>query len=395
MIASSHPVVSPAATRSAAPTSHLVRWLLSSASFAMPQAAAPIAFSLVALPLTGDTGSGAAMMLAMTLAQVTAAVPLARAGARRNTTTYLRVLVAFRAAAFGVIAVLAGVGAGFPFLVAAAALAGLAGGAAYGYQRSLLNHLVTPPRLPRALGIAATLNEGTFVAAPVLAALLGARSPVAAVVVFAVLGAAPLVLLPRVQSTVARAHPRREPGPPLTSAILLWLCCSAATSAAVAVVEIGAVALAVDFGIGPAWAFVFTVALCVASVSGGVWVSVANRPLGRRAVTAALSTTVLGSALVAVHFSVVVTVVGAVLIGAVLAPLATHYSLTVDRLAPPDRRPETFAMLRTATAVSVIVVSTLLAVVPLQAALVACTATVLAGTLAVVIRMHRPAAEFH
>lgn len=386
-------MTSPTATRTQAPTSHLIRWLLSYALFAMPQAGAPIAFSLVALPLTGDAGSGAAMVLAMTLTQVAAAVPLARAGARMNSSAYLRVLIAFRAVAFGGIAVLAGVGAGFPYLIAAAGLAGLVGGAAYGYQRSLLNHLVTRSRLPRALGIAATLNEGTFVAAPVLAALLGARSPIAAVVVFAVLGAVPLVLLPRVEHAAVGSAPKS--GPPLTSAILLWLCCSAATGAAVAVVEIGAVALAVDFGIGAGWAFVFTVALCVASVAGGVWVSVVNRPLSRRSVTAALGTTVLGSAMVASHLSVVVTVAGAVLIGVVLAPLATHYSLTVDRLAPPDRRAETFAMLRTANSVSVIVVSTLLAVVPLQAALVACTATVLAGTLAVAIRMHRPASLPH
>jgi MFS transporter, DHA1 family, inner membrane transport protein len=152
---------------SEATTAHLTRWLLSFASYGVPQAAAPIAFSLVALGVTGRTDSGAAMILALTLAQVAGGVPVARAGARLNPVGYLRVLVAFRALAFSGVAILAGTGAGFPALIAASALAGLVSGAAYGYQRSLLNQLVSPSRLPRAPGIAATLNEGVFVAVEV------------------------------------------------------------------------------------------------------------------------------------------------------------------------------------------------------------------------------------
>ena len=54
------------------------------------------------------------------------------------------------------------------------------------------------------------------------------------------------------------------------------------------------------------------------------------------------------------------TIVGAVLIGFVLAPLGTYYSLILDRLAPPQRRPEVFALLRTANAVGVIFASAVL-----------------------------------
>ena len=52
------------------PEARLLRWFGSYGTFAVPQAAAPIAFSLIALPLTGSASSGAAMMLAMTIAQV-------------------------------------------------------------------------------------------------------------------------------------------------------------------------------------------------------------------------------------------------------------------------------------------------------------------------------------
>src|SRR5205809_5822423 len=58
----------------------LVRWFISSATLGVPQAAGPIAFALVALSLTGDTSGGAAMILAMTLAQVVGAIPIARLG---------------------------------------------------------------------------------------------------------------------------------------------------------------------------------------------------------------------------------------------------------------------------------------------------------------------------
>lgn len=54
---------------------NVLRWQAGVGSFGVPQAAAPIAFGLVALPLTGSAESGAAMVFAMTLAQVIGAVP--------------------------------------------------------------------------------------------------------------------------------------------------------------------------------------------------------------------------------------------------------------------------------------------------------------------------------
>jgi len=66
-----------------------------------------------------------------------------------------------------------------------------------------------------------------------------------------------------------------------------------------------------------------------------------------------------GSALAAAGLSVAATLAGAVLIGLVLAPLATHYSLILDTLAPPHRRPEVFALMRTANACGVILASAL------------------------------------
>lgn len=90
-----------------------------------------------------------------------------------------------------------------------------------------------------------------------------------------------------------------------------------------------------------------------------------------------------GSALAAAGLSVAATLAGAVLIGLVLAPLATHYSLILDTLAPPHRRPEVFALMRTANACGVILASALLTAASLPTALLAITGVMVAATVAV------------
>ena len=360
----------------------LLRWFISSSTFGVPQAAGPIAFSLVALSLTGQTSGGAAMMLAMTLAQVGGAIPIARLGRSLPMAAFLRVLVVIRTLALASIALLAAYEASFTWLIVLAAVAGSVNGAAHGYLRAVLNHLAPASRLPRTLGVAATLNELTFVLAPVAASGLGTVSPAFAVLVLAAVGAVPALLVPNTGSTHI-ADVRGLQGSLLSRSILPWLMCAVAGGAAVAAVEIGAVALALNFGYEPALAILFTVPLCLSSVAGGIWVSVRNRMATRKAVLAQLFIMTLGSALAALNLSVTTTVIGTVLIGSVLAPLATYYSLKLDALAPPQRRPEVFALLRTANAMGVIFTSAVLTVVSLSMALIVVTGLMIVVTLVV------------
>jgi hypothetical protein len=362
----------------------VLRWFISSATLGVPQAGGPIAFSLVALGLTGNTRGGAAMMLAMMLAQVAGAIPIARLGRSLPLATVLRVLVVIRASALASIAVLAAREASFTWLIALAAVAGSVNGAAYGYLRAVLNHLVPASRFPRALGIAATLNEATFVLAPVAASGLGTLSPAFAVLVLAVLGVVPALLVPNTGSAHI-AGVRGPAGERLSASILLWLACAMAGGAVVASIEIGSVALALNFGYQPALAIIFTVPLCLASVTGGLWVSVRNRMATRKAVLAQLSVMALGSALAALKLSVATTVVGTVVIGLVMAPLSTYYSLILDTLAPAHRRAEAFALLRTANAAGVIFASATLTVVSLSVALIVVAGLIVAVTSAVAI----------
>jgi MFS transporter, DHA1 family, inner membrane transport protein len=348
------------------PRGPLLRWFVSYGTFTVPQAAAPIAFSLIALPLTGDAASGATMMLAMTIAQVLGAVPITRLGRRFSPVPFVRALIGLRTLALVGIAVLAGLHAPFTLVVVAAALAGLVNGAAYGTLRSVLNHLVPAGRLPRALGVAATLNEVAFVASPVLAAALGSVSPQAAAWAMVVLGMGPMLLLPRIASATAPGPEQGRDRLRLSPSILLWLVCGGASAASIAAIEIGAVSMAVSFGLPPAWGVLFPVAICVTSILGGIWVSVLGRMPRRRTVLAWLAVTALGVAAVGFGNSVTATVIGALLVGAVLAPLATYYSLILDRLVVPAHRAEVFAQLRTANALGIITSSALLSLAPLQ-----------------------------
>jgi hypothetical protein len=366
----------------------LLRWFISSATFSVPQAAGAIAFSLVALSLTGDASRGAAIILAMTLAQVVGAVPIARVGRNWPTATFLRLLVGIRTAALVLIAALAAGGAPLIWLILAAAGGGSVNGAAHGYLRSVLNELAPASRLPRALGIAATLNELTFVLAPVAASGIGTISPVFAVLALAALGAVPILMVPQTRATPIDGV-LHAGGSVLTPSILLWLMCSAAGGATVAAIEIGAVALALRFGYEPALAFLFTVPLCVASVAGGVWVSLRNRMATRKAVLIQLFIMTSGAALVALEQSVATTVVGAVLVGSVLAPLGTYYSLILDTLAAPQRRAEVFALLRTANSSGVIVASAILTVASLSATLIGVAGLMFLATSTVAIATYR------
>ncbi len=365
-----------------APRGALIRWLIANSAFGVPQAAGPIAYALLAIQLTGHADDGAAIMLAITVAQVVGAVPIARLGRRRNAVAFLKALTLLRGVALATIPVLAAYGAPFGALVAAAALGGLVNGAAIGYLRAILNHLVAPPLMPRALGLAATLSEFVFVAAPVLASALGTIDPLFAVVMLTVLGTVPSLLLPSLPHVQAPA-PTSMGSSLLKPPILLWLGCTLAGSSVVSAIEIGAVSLALDYGFAPSMGFIFTVALCVASVAGGVWVSLRNRMPRRTTVLLYLALMSAGAVLIALHLSVATTLLGAVVVGCVLAPLGTSYSLMLDALAPAHRRAELFALARTVHSLGIIVTSANLTMTSLATTQAVATVLILAATATV------------
>lgn len=312
------------------------------------------------------------MILAMTIAQVIGVIPFTRLGNRFNSVTYFQLLTLTRSMALLCIVLASWYKLPFTVLVILASLAGLVNGAAQGYLRVILNHVVNANRLPRGLGMAATLNEMVFVLAPVAASGLGSISPVFSLLVITALGILPVVLIPRlnIRSSPAVVKTRQRA---LTRPVALVLICSTAAEATVAAVEIGAVALALNFRYEPFYAIFFTVPLCLASIMGGVWVSIRNRMSAPGTVLLHLCLMMLGALMVTVNFSVITTIVGVMCIGSVIAPLGTHFSLVLDEMSPPHLKAEVFALLRTSNAMGVIFASALLTVTSLSLSLLITT----------------------
>ncbi|AXU97809.1 MFS transporter [Erwinia persicina] len=366
----------------------LFRWLLASASLSFPQAASPIAFSLLALSITGNSKGGAAMILAMTIAQILGVIPFTRMGVSFNSVSYLRMLILIRSLALLCIALASWYKLNFSILIILSCFAGLVNGATQGYLRVILNHLVDANRLPRALGLAATLNELIFVLAPVTASGLGSLSPVFSLFVITALGMLPIVLIPslNIQSLPEVVKTRQRA---FTKPVALWLICSTAAGAVVALIEIGAVALAMNFRYEPVYAILFTVPLCLASVMGGIWVSIRNRISAPSTVVLQLCLMTLGALIVTVNISLITAVIGVMCIGSVIAPLGTHFSLVLDEMSPLHLKAEVFALLRTSNALGVIIASALLTVSSLSLSLLFITVfigVVAAGMAVAVMR---------
>lgn len=126
---------------------------------------------------------------------------------------------------------------------------------------------------------------------------------------------------------------------------------------------------ALSFGLNPAWAFLFALALCIGSVLGGIWVSIRNRMPGRWKVTTFFAITTAAFTLLLIDGPIAVTLAGALVVGWFLPMLDTFYLLALDALAPEDRRAEMFALLRTTNALGIMATSGLLALFGLTTAL--------------------------
>jgi MFS family permease len=323
------------------------------------------------------------MMTAMTAAQVLGAVPIAAAGRRFSVTIYARVLTAFRTLAFVGLVLAIAVRAPLPVLVVAASLAGLVNGAIFAVLRAILNDMVALNKLPRALGVAATATELVFVSGPILASAIGGVSVIAAVSIMAITSALPLVVLPRIahRTPPESTRVRQES---IRLGMVVWLLAAASAAACVASIEVGAVELALRHELAPSAAFLFTVPLCVASVLGGVWISIRNRRLQQGTVVAMVLLTVVGVLAVAWDAWIGSAIAGAVVIGLFLAPLGMSFSLFIDDILPPARRAEGFALLRTSKSVGLIIASSVIAFGSLEASFLVSAALAFVSAIVIV-----------
>jgi hypothetical protein len=146
---------------------------------------------------------------------------------------------------------------------------------------------------------------------------------------------------------------------------------------------VASVTLATRHGLEPSNAFVFVVPLCLASILGGIWISVHNSRLKRRTVVGAMILTACGTLIVATDSGIGLMLVGVVIVGLFLAPLSTSFSLFLDDLLPDDRRAEGFTLLRLAQAMGLIVASSVIALMSTGVAFLASSLIVMLSAAAV------------
>lgn len=366
----------------------LIRWVAVNLGTAIPQSMAPITFGLATLS-QGSANGGALMVMAMVAAQVVGAVPITAAGRRFAISIYVRILATYRTLAFVALAVAVALGAPLCVLVVAAGFAGLVNGAIFGLLRAILNDMVASGKLPRALGIAATANELVFVVGPIIASTVGVVSVTTAVGMMALASTLPVVLLPRIPHPLPqKSRVGRRESMPLGT--IVWLLASTSSSACVASVEVGALALALRYQLAPSDALFFTVPLCLASVSGGMWISIRNRRLGQRTIVLALLLIAGGALTMGLSTSVAAAIAGIVVMGLFVAPLGMSYSLSLEDILPKSRRAEGFALLRTSNSVGVIVASSAIAFGTLTTSfLVAAALALLSGIFIVATEYRR------
>jgi hypothetical protein len=103
----------------------------------------------------------------------------------------------------------------------------------------------------------------------------------------------------------------------------------------------------------------------------------------RAAVLAYLVMMGTGAAMIAANVSVMITVVGAILVGSCLSPLSTFYSLQLDALSSPHRKAEVFALARTVHSIGIILSSANLALTSLAVTQLMSTTLIFAAAMTV------------
>ncbi|GAB3520487.1 MFS transporter [Arthrobacter monumenti] len=343
-------------------------WLWSTGSHLsnLPAAMAPLTFTALTATLTGSYSAGAGMVSAMILSQVALAIPVSRLLDRASSNTGLRLLLLLRAAVFGILLAAVLMSAQTYLLIGLAALAGAAGSAVPGGFRALLTGIVGFADLRRSVALTATLNELMFVIGPVLVGVLGLITESMPLIVMAALTAAAAAFVPG-NAPAAPSAPQVK-GASMVPRLFGWMLAGFAAASIVAIVEVGAVALALRLGRDATWATVIVVVLCIASVSGGVFWTWRNYRGSTAILLVLLAGMMAGAVLIALGLNFVFVLAGAVLVGLCLAPLGTTASLLVEDALDPHRRIEGFSLLRTASGLGAGFGALLVTLVPIGAA---------------------------
>ncbi|MEU4805471.1 MFS transporter [Actinosynnema sp. NPDC023587] len=366
------------------------RWSTGAQLSRLPQAMAPLAFTLLTTATTGSHRLGGVMMAVFAGAEILGAVPCGRLLDRVGPARGLRLALVAAAAGLAGLASAAVLGAPTPVLVAVVVLPGLVGGGIAGGFRTLLAQTVPPAALPRAVAVDLTVVECVLVAGPVLASAMVWVHPVLPVPVMAASCLLAVLFVPR--SAVERT-PRPATRTALrlpVRAVLGWLATAYAIGHVLATVEVAPVPLVQRIGADPEVALVVPVVLCVASVVGGAayaWRGLALRRSRQAQALVLLGAYAVGAGVLLVSTGWPALLAGTAVIGLATAPLGTIASTELQRAVPAERWTESFSLVFVVQGAGFVVGSLAVGILPTPAAIVlGVLAVVLAGT----VLAHRP-----
>ncbi|WP_370945539.1 MFS transporter [Amycolatopsis sp. cg5] len=316
------------------------RWSAGVQLMRLPNAMAPLAFTMLTTATTGSYRLGGVMMAVFVVAELVGAVPAGRLLDRIGVARGLVLLLLTVAAGFAAVAVLADAGNQVALLVVAV-VPGLASGGLSGGFRALLAGTVDASDLPRAISIDVMILESVLIAGPALVAVLG--GPFWPLVVMAVACLLSAGLVPKRQATPKHAERSDVP----LKACVPWLACMFTVGLLLATIEVATLPLVQRLGAPAGMSALVMAVLCGASIAGNAAYAWRNASGDARVL---LGGFVVGGTIVAVNLGWVGLIAGVVLVGLCTGPLVTTALVNLQALLPESRRSEGFSVTYTVQA---------------------------------------------
>ncbi|WP_245757261.1 MFS transporter [Amycolatopsis xylanica] len=310
------------------------RWSAGVQLMRLPNAMAPLAFTMLTTATTGSYRLGGVMMSVFVVAELAGAIPAGRLLDRIGVARGLVLMLVIVSAGFAAVALLARSGAEAA-LLAAVVIPGAAGGGLSGGFRALLAGTVEAGDLPRAISIDVMILESVLIAGPALVAVLGGPFWPLVVMSLACLLAAAFVPRHRVKPK----HAERSDVP--LKACVPWLGCMFTVGLLLATIEVATLPLVQRLGAPAGMSALVMAILCGASIAGNATYAWRGTTGDARLFLAGF---MAGGAIVAADLGWAGLIVGIVMVGLCTGPLATVASVNLQALLPESRRSEGFSV---------------------------------------------------
>lgn len=365
------------------------RWLVSYEASIVPAAMGPVAFGVAMLASTGSAQTGAALMAAMVVGQVSMAVPLEALTRGYRSKRILVLFLVIQATALACLTVAIHARSPLPLLIVLAAVSGAPIGLAFSLFRYLLAQSSSRHMMVRRIAISLTVNEVCYIVCPIAASMVAGRYPLMPMLLMVGSVLASAVLATRLVDPEPAG--RQPSGNVFLRAVVPWLLSVFLSSAALAFVEAGTVAIALRIGWPAGVAGMIAAVSGLASGVAGSYVAYRSPKATPEWVFALMAMTVAGVVLIAVSTTGGLVMLGSVVIGLGVAPLGTFLSVLIQDEIPESRLSAAMTLYRAAHGLGIGAAALLLALltVPVTGVVIAVAVAVIGTGCAMAVYRRR------